>query len=262
MTGSIDRRVVLPVIVAALLLTAGCASNGSPTPSVASDATATETEAPTAAASPTAEATETEIGTTETAAETTATASTVGAGTESHAANGYVFSQGETYTYTLASEDVEFVWRTVDVSGDGVTVEVVTEAPDGETTTQTYTGNQTDSGNTLFTETTIGLFETLRDGVTITDGHSLEAGASWTITQDELPRVFGPDWETGTAEVTDAGSYDGVSYYNVTVSPDSMANDSVTFSVNGEYPFALAWSSEGISSTEDTGVIVLDSADR
>lgn len=242
----VNQRVLITVVVAGLVLIGGCASGGG-----SGNATSTNTDVPTTESSDLT---------------TTASRTTDDPGTTPDAAttDQYTFSQGETYTYTIVNQDREFVWQVTDVSNGDITVEIRGDSVDGETRSVTFNGTQTDAGNTLFTNTSkvFPLFGSLHNAVTITNSQSLEVGNSWTVTHDSLPRLFGFDWETASAEVTGTGSHNGITYHNVTITPESEPHISATFTVNQDYPFALSWSSSGTATAIDTGVLIIQSIDR
>jgi len=245
-----------------MVLISGCATGGQSPPSVTTTSPGADTTTQTQASGADAETTTTtadRASDSDTTTEDRAAISDAGAVTDQ-----YAFSEGETYTYGLVSQDRQFVWKVAGVSGSDVTVEIRADGTDGETVSVTHNGTQTASENTLFTNTstTMPVFGTLHNAATITQGQSLTAGSSWSVTRDSLPRLFGFDWESASVEVTGTGSYAGVTYHNITITPESRPSTSATFGVNQHYPFALGWSSTGTATGIDTGVLVLRSADR
>lgn len=184
--------------------------------------------------------------------------------TEATTSNTYIFSEGETYTYTVPDQSLKFVWKVTSVSGEEVTIEY-TASNDDTTQSITLTGVQTEERNTAFdqaAEKKVLFFPSLRSGVAITQGHTLETGNTWSITDEALVRTFESEWNRATVEVTDTDSYAGVSGHNVTVTASESESTRVTFCINKEYPFALALSSDGSSGYVDTGSLILESAEQ
>jgi hypothetical protein len=92
--------------------------------------------------------------------------------------------------------------------------------------------------------------------------HTTNRSSAAQTIEGQTPRLFAFDWETATTTVTGSGSYNGIPYYNVTVTPETNTDISATFAVNQAYPFALGWSSSGSATAIDTGVLILKSTNQ
>jgi hypothetical protein len=155
----------------------------------------------------------------------------------------YEFSEGESYTYATSggSFDAEYTWEVTDVSGEQVTVEV-TASQSGQTSTTTLEGTQDTIIRQAGNDMAAVFFLSLRAGNLVAEDRSLTVGNSWTVSVDEVPTT-NAQWETSTVEVTGTDSYNGIQCSVVEITPDT--GTPATFCINGNYPFALSFSSEG-----------------
>jgi len=245
-----DRKAVGVVLVALLVLTAGCSGlTGGESPlggdgqdDEDSDEDEDEDE----------EETETE-----TTAETEAEADGKDDGEETLTApgtdfetpevdvGGYEFQTGESYTYQVGSGATaqELTWEVLSVQGDQVTVEVTSEAG-GRTSSSTLEGPQDEIFQQATGDMTALLFVSLRVSTVAAEGESLSMGNTWTVRSENLVSSQQVSWETAEVEVIDTDTYAGIECSVIEITPDD-GSDVLTSCVNQDYPFALSLTQRG-----------------
>jgi len=173
------------------------------------------------------------------------------------ASGDFGFSAGDSYRYSAAltntTSRLEVVWEVTDVSGEELTVEVGMVWNETFRPTQTLTGTPEEifGGISMESENIAPVvFLSLRLGAEIAAGHSLEVGNTWTVTPDEIPggTRMTPESGEAQAEVTGTDSYGGVECTNVQLTSEN--SPPTTYCVNPDYPFALAYDTEGVEGSD------------
>jgi len=239
MTKLLSRQVLATVLVALLVLTAGCSGlTGGDQADAGDDSDEEEEDDEDEETEPTAEA---EAGATETATETDDGGGMMETETPSmeSAFGTYQWTRGEQYDYSVSIPDFnqELTWEVTAVQGSQVTVEVTSQTGD-RTETTTLEGAQGEIFGQAAESRLAGFYSSLRAANLVGEGRDLTVGNSWEVSSGDLAFRGDGDIETATVEVTGTDSYAGVECTVLELTPDNEEGTPFTTCVNQDRPFA------------------------
>lgn len=251
MGGLATRRVAVTVLLALLVVFAGCNGGGDGTTTPGTDTTVQETET-------TVPGTDTTEPGTAGAPQTEMSQDSRNESTR-QVSESYTFETNEGYLYDVSTSNGSFRvgWITESVGEDSLTINV-SAGTGSQIGSMNVTADRDEPFAPVFRSSRPGaLFFLLRMPIRAAGNQSLSAGETWTVTSDELaPEAPGSvAWDTATVSVGQEESVNGVPCHTVTIDPENTSS-TVTACIEEGWPFALSVTD---GSDDGTEIVLADS---